>query len=70
MMGRPRNALSILLIAAAILLAFLAGTVTVAGSSPTAIHALTPGQWAAVQASNALLLDEGPTSTYLPLVLR
>lgn len=64
--------LFILLLIAAMLLVFLAGAVTAAGSVPAAIQALTPGQWAAVQASNALLLDEGSTTTsiYLPLVLR
>ena len=60
----------ILLIAAAMVLAFLAGTVTASGSGPAAVTALTPGQWAAVQAANGLLLDQGPANTYLPLLQR
>ena len=69
-MKETRHTLTILLIVAGLVLAFLAGTATATGSAPAAVEALTPGQWAAVQASNALLLDQGPVSVYLPLVLR
>jgi hypothetical protein len=65
-----RRTLTILLIVAGLALAFLAGTATATGSAPAAVQVLTPGQWAALQASNALLLDQGPVSLYLPLVLR
>ena len=69
-MKQTGHTLTILLIVAGLVLAFLAGTATVTGSAPAAVQALTPGQWAALQASNALLLDQGPVSLYLPLVLR
>jgi hypothetical protein len=69
-MKETRRTLTILLIVAGLVLAFLAGTATATGSAPAAVEALTPGQWAAVQASNALLLEQGPVSVYLPLVLR
>lgn len=69
-MKETRRTLTILLIVASLVLAFLAGTVTATGRAPAAVQALTPGQWAAVQASNALLLDQGPFSVYLPLLLR
>jgi hypothetical protein len=69
-MKETRRTLTILLIVAGLVLAFLAGTVTATGSAPAAVQALTPGQLAALQASNALLLDQGPVSVYMPLVLR
>lgn len=69
-MKETRHTLAIFLIVAGLVLAFLAGTATATGSAPAAVQALTPGQWAALQASNALLLDQGPFSLYLPLVLR
>ncbi|NIV31872.1 MAG: hypothetical protein GWN58_21020, partial [Anaerolineae bacterium] len=58
------------LIVAGLVLAFLAGTLTASGSAPAAVEAMTLSQLAALQASNALLLDQGPVSAYLPLVLR
>jgi hypothetical protein len=72
MMSRPRKGLSILLIVAAMLLAFSLGTVSVTGSVPSAPEAVTLGQWAALQAANPLLLDQGqgPVGIYLPIVLR
>ena len=69
-MKETRHTLTILLIVAGLVLAFLAGTATATGGAPEAVQALTPGQQAALQASNALLLDQGPVSVYLPLVLR
>ena len=69
-MKETGRTLTILLIVAALVLAFLAGTATATVSAPAAVEALTPDQWAALQASNALLLDQGPVSLYLPLVLR
>jgi hypothetical protein len=69
MNGRKRSLLT-LLIVVAMVLAFLLGTVSVTGSVPSAPEAVTPSQWAAVQAANSLLLDQGPVGTYLPLVLR
>jgi hypothetical protein len=65
-----RSALVILLVVAGMVLAFLGGTAMAAGSVPADVGPLTDGQWAAVQASNALLLDQGPAYVYLPLVLR
>ena len=62
--------LTILLIVAGLVLAFLGGTLTATGGAPAAVQALTPHQWAAVQASNALLLEQGLVSVYLPVVLR
>lgn len=64
------RAFTILLIVVAIVVAFFAGTATVASTAPAAPQALTLVQWAALQASNLLLLDQGPSSTYLPVVLR
>jgi hypothetical protein len=69
-MKETRRSLTILLIVAGLVLAFLAGTLTATGSVPAVIQALTPGQLAALQASNALLLEQGPVSVYLPLVLQ
>jgi hypothetical protein len=69
-MRETRHTLTILLIVAGLLLAFLAGTVSATGSAPAAVEALTPGQWAALQPSHALLLDQGPVSAHLPVVLR
>jgi hypothetical protein len=69
-MNRTGRTLTILLVVVGLVLAFLAGTVTATVGAPAAIEALPPGQWAAVQASNVLLLDQGPVSAYLPLVLR
>jgi hypothetical protein len=68
-MNQTGRTLIILLIVAGLVLAFLAGTVSATGGAPAAIQALTPGQLAALQASNALL-EQGPVSAYLPLVLR
>ena len=69
-MRERRHTLIILLIVAGLVVAFLAGTATATGSTQATVQALTPGQLAAVQASNALLLDQGPVSVQLPLVLR
>jgi len=69
-MKSPRRTLIILLVVAGMVLAFLAGTATAVTSAPTAIEALTPAQFAVIQASNVLLLDQGPGYVYLPLVLR
>jgi len=69
-MKQTGHTLTILLIVAGLVLAFLAGTATATVSAPAAVEALTPDQWAALQASNALLLDQGPVSVYMPLVLR
>jgi hypothetical protein len=69
-MNATKYAFTILLLVVAMVLAFLAGTATAEGIKPSAAEALTPGQWAAVQAANALLLDEGPVTVYLPIVLR
>ena len=69
-MNQTGRTLTILLIVAGLVLAFLAGTMTATGSAPAAVQSLTPGQLAALQTSNALLLEQGPVSTHLPLVLR
>ena len=69
-MNQTGRTLTILLIVAGLVLAFLAGTMTATGSAPAAVQELTAGQLAALQASNALLLEQGPVSTHLPLVLR
>ena len=69
-MNQTGRTLTILLIVAGLVLAFLAGTVTATVGAPAAVQALTPGQLAALQASNALLLEQGPVGTYLPVVLR
>ena len=72
-MTRYRRALTRLVIATALLLSYLAGVTTVtrslAGPSPNpGLTSLTSTQWAAVQASNSLLVA-GPTYTiHLPLV--
>ena len=72
-MTRYRRALALLVITAALLLSYLAGVATVprtlAGPAPNpGLTSLTSAQWAAVQASNSLLVG-GPTYTiHLPLV--
>ena len=65
-----KRAMTILLIVVIMVLAFWTGTTVASGSDPAAPGALTPAQWAAVQASNALLLDQGPANIYLLLVRR
>jgi len=69
-MKPPRCTLIVLLVVAGMMLAFLAGTVTATGSAPAAVEVLTHAQFAVLQASNVLLLDQGPGYVYLPLVLR
>ncbi len=69
-MNTHKRSLLILLIVVAMVLAFLLGTVSVTSSVPSSIEAVTPTQWAALQAANSLLLDQGPVGTYLPVVLR
>ena len=69
-MNASKRSLLILLIVVAMVSAFLLGTVSVTGSVPAAPEAVRPGQWAALQAANSLLLDQGPFGTYLPAVLR
>ncbi len=69
-MNTHKRSLLILLIVVAMVLAFLLGTVSVTGSVPPSIEAVTPTQWAALHTANSLLLDQGPVGTYLPVVLR
>jgi hypothetical protein len=69
-MKPPGRTLIVLLVVAGMVLAFLAGTATAIGSAPATVQALTNAQLAALQASNVLLLDQGPGYVYLPLVLR
>lgn len=69
-MNQTGRTLTILLIVVGLVLAFLAGTATATVGAPAVIEAPTPGKWAAVQASNVLLLDQGPVCAHLPLVLR
>ncbi len=69
-MNVSKRSLLILLIVVATVLAFLLGTVSVTGSVPSSLEVVTPAQWAALQAANSLLLDQGPVGTYLPVVLR
>jgi hypothetical protein len=69
-MKSPGRTFIIILVVAGMVLAFLAGTVTAATSVAASVGPLTDGQWAALQASNAVLLDQGPAYLYLPLVLR
>ena len=65
-----RRTLIMLLVVTGMVLAFLAGAATATGSAPAAVEALTHAQFAVLQASNVLLLDQGPAYVYLPLVLR
>ena len=66
----------ILLILAAMVLGYFLGTVTPPGTAQAVVSrlsisaAITPQQWAAVQASNALLLGDQTYSVYLPLSVR
>jgi hypothetical protein len=69
-MKEKGQTLTILLIVVGLVLAFLAGTVTATGSAPAPVQAPSPDQLAALQATNALLLDQGPVHVQLPLVLR
>jgi hypothetical protein len=73
-MKQPKR-LFILLIVGAMVIAYLLGTVTNSGAanavfSKLSIAAITPQQWAAVEASNALLLSEESFTVFLPLSLR
>ncbi len=72
-MTRYRRSLTLLLIAAALVLAYLAGAMTATGSPATSPRglvplALTSAQWAAVQASNSLLAGAPTYYIHLPLV--
>jgi hypothetical protein len=69
-MNRRRRSLTILLVVVVTILAFLIGTISATSSVPSAPQAVTPAEWAAIQVSNSLLLDQGPASIYLPVVLR
>jgi hypothetical protein len=69
-MKPPGRTLIVLLVVAGMVLAFLVGAATAIGSAPAAVEALTHAQFAVLQASNALLLEQGPAYVYLPLVLR
>lgn len=69
-MNGTMRGFTISLIVVALVGAFLLGTTTATSTGPAAPQALTPAEWAAVQASNSLLLDQGPFNTYLPVVLR
>ena len=74
-MTRDKRRSGLLLLAAAVLVAFLAGTVTAGGDTTVrapaaAPHSLTPAQWAAVQASNALLSGGASHFVHLPLAAR
>jgi hypothetical protein len=74
-MIQPKR-LFILLILGAMMIAYFLGTVTPPGTAKAVFArlsisaAITPQQWAAVQASNALLLGEEGFTVYLPLSLR
>lgn len=74
-MKQPKR-LMILLILGVMLVAYFLGTVTPPGAAQAMISrlsisaAITPQQWAAVQASNALLLGDQTYSVYLPLSVR
>lgn len=69
-MNGTLRALTVLLIVVALFATFLLGTATITRSASAEPQALTLAEWAAIQASNSLLLDQGPFSTYLPVVLR
>jgi hypothetical protein len=69
-MNARKRWLIILLVVVAVVLAFMLGTASVTGSVPSAPQAVTPAQWAAIEAANSLLLDQGPVGVYLPVVLR
>jgi hypothetical protein len=61
------RALTSLLHVVAMAMTFLAGAATVAGTARAAPQALILARWATTQASNSLLLDQGPFTTYLLL---
>jgi hypothetical protein len=70
-MNMGTRCLTILLLVVIMVLAFLAGTATVSSGPPEPqAVSLTLSEWAVIQTSNALLLDQGPPSVYLPMVLR
>jgi hypothetical protein len=74
-MNQPKR-LFILLILGAMVIAYILGAVTTPGTAKAVFSrlsisaAITPQQWAAVQASNALLLSDQSFIVYLPLSLR
>ena len=74
-MKQPRR-LFILLILGAMVIAYILGTVAPPGAAKAVFSrfsisaAITPQQWAAVQASNALLLSDQSFMLYLPLSVR
>jgi len=75
-MKQPRR-LFILLILGAMVIAYILGTVAPPGAAKAVFSrlsissaAITPQQWSAVQASNALLLSDQSFMLYLPLSVR
>ncbi len=74
-MKQPRR-LFVLLILGAMVIAYILGTVAPPGTAKAVFSrlsisaAITPQQWAAVQASNALLLSDQSYFIYLPLSVR
>jgi hypothetical protein len=74
-MIRYRRSLAITLAVIASILVFLAGFMTASVGRAIQLHEvgpliLTNAQWAAVQASNSLLMGAYSLPTYLPLVFR
>ncbi|MGD2155838.1 MAG: hypothetical protein PVG14_00665 [Anaerolineales bacterium] len=74
-MTHYKRYLTITLAAIASLLVFLGGFMTASGGRAIQLHEagpsiLTNAQWAAVQASNSLLMGGFSLQTYLPLVFR
>jgi hypothetical protein len=74
-MKQPRR-FFILLILGAMVTAYILGTVSPPGAAKAVFSrfsisaAITPQQWSAVQASNALLLSDQSFMLYLPLSVR
>jgi hypothetical protein len=69
----PRRPLVLVLIALALVVTFVAGTMVASGSpasAPAAPAALTPGQWAAMQTSNWLMTTQVFRGVFLPIVMK
>jgi hypothetical protein len=70
-MNGSKRYLTILLVVVIMVLAFLAGVATASTGPPEPqAVSVTVSEWTAIQTSNALLLDQGLGSVYLPIVLR
>jgi len=68
-MNATKHSFIILPFVAALVLTFMLGRTSIAREGPSAPLAMSMAEWVAVQTANSLLLDQGPVSVYLPVLL-